>query len=140
MSPDELPNTIEQCHALILQQAEINQQQAIVITELQEMLARLQDDMKLLKRALYGNRRERFTTDAAGQTYLFASEAESNEAEFIEDAAGEEAKDSEENRSDGDESPLEKRSPGRGRRVFPEFLARERKEHPLADDEIPKSL
>ncbi len=107
MSPDELPNTIQACHALILQQAEINQQQAIVITELQEMLARLQDDMKLLKRALYGNRRERFTADAPGQTYLFAGEAESNEAESPQQDAGEELKDSEENRSDSDESPLE---------------------------------
>jgi transposase len=139
MWPDELPNTIEQCHALILQQAEINQQQAVVIQELQEMLARLQDDMKLLKRALYGNRRERFSADAPGQTYLFASEAESNESESPPEDSGEEPKDGEENESD-DKSPLEKPSPGRGRRVFPGFLARERKEHPLADDEIPKPL
>ena len=61
MSPAELPKTIEQCQALILQQAQVNQQQAVVIQEQQEMLDRLQDDMKLLKRALYGNRRERFT-------------------------------------------------------------------------------
>ena len=44
MSLVELPKTIEPCHALILQQAEINQQQAIVIQEQQEIIDRLQDD------------------------------------------------------------------------------------------------
>jgi len=145
MSPDELPKTIQLCHALILQQAEINQQQAVVIEEQQVIIDRLQDDMKLLKRALYGNRRERFTADDPGQMYLFASEGESNEgesneAESPQQDAGEEIKDAEENGSDDDTSPREKRVPGRGRRVFPEFLPRERKEHPLGDDEIPKSL
>ncbi len=139
MSPVELPKTIDPCHALILQQAEINQQQAIVIDELQEMLDRLQGDMKLLKRALYGNRRERYTTDDPNQMYLFASEVESPEAESMAAADGK-LQDAEENGSDGDTSAREKRAPGRGRRVFPEFLPRERKEHPLGDDEIPKSL
>ncbi len=147
MSPAELPNTIEPCHALILQQSEanqqqveINQQQAIVIQEQQVIIDRLQDDMKLLKRALFGNRRERFTTDAPGQTYLFASETESTEAESPQEGAGQEPEDGEASSSDDDTSPGKKRSPGRNRRVFPAFLARERKEHPLADDEIPQSL
>ncbi len=140
MSPVELPKTIDLCHALILQQAQINQQQAIVIDELQEMLDRLQGDVKLLKRALYGNRRERYTTDDPNQMYLFASEIESTEADSMEGAADEELKDAEENGSDGDTSPRNKRPSRRGRRVFPEFLPRERKEHPLGDDEIPTSL
>lgn len=140
MSPAELPKTIELCHALILQQAEINQQQAVVIDEQQETLDRLQDDMKLLKRALFGNRRERFTADDPGQMYLFAGETESMETELTEEGAGQEFKGGEENGSDGDTSSSEKRLRGRGRRVFPEFLPRERKEHPLGDDEIPTSL
>jgi len=52
MSPAELPKTIEQCQTLILQQAQVNQQQAVVIQEQQVRLDRLHDDMKLLKRRL----------------------------------------------------------------------------------------
>ncbi len=48
MSPAELPTTIEACHALIVQQAEMNQQQAAVIEEQQELLRQIQDDNKLL--------------------------------------------------------------------------------------------
>lgn len=140
MSPAELPKTIEQCQALILQQAQVNQQQAVVIQEQQELLDRLQDDMKLLKRALYGNRRERFTADDPGQMYLFASVAESNETESSEDATGQAHQEAEENGSAGDMSGREKRAAGRGRRLFPEFLPRLRKEHPLSDDEIPESM
>jgi len=140
MSPNELPNTIQQCHALILQQAEINQQQSMVIQEQQEIIDRLQADMKLLKRALYGNRRERFTTDGAGQMYLFASEAESTETESPQAEAAAELKCDEEDESDDDKPPHEKRPSGRKRRMFPELLKRERKEHRLDDDEIPQSL
>lgn len=140
MSPAELPETIEQCQALILQQDQVNQQQAVVIQEQQEMLDRLQDDMKLLKRALYGNRRERFTVDDPDQMYLFASAAESNAAESNEEAAGQELQETEENGNAGDTPAGEKRAAGRGRRLFPEFLPRQRKEHPLSDDEIPESM
>ena len=133
MSPTELPTTIEACHALILQQAEINQQQAVVIDEQLEIIGRLQDDMKLLKRALFGNRRERFTADDPDQLYLFGGDAASNQ-----DDSGQEADEPEEDEPEEEANPPRKRrSRGRGRRVFPEFFARERKEHLLEDDEIP---
>jgi len=131
MSPAELPTTLEACHTLILQQAEMNQQQAAVIDEQQEIIDRLQDDMKLLKRALFGNRRERFTADDPGQLYLFGGEAALNQDDS--DQAGDDS-------AEGVKSPSKRRSRGRGRRVFPEFFARERQEHPLGDDEIPADL
>jgi len=139
MSPPELPTTIEACHALILQQAEINQQQAVVIDEQLEIIGRLQDDMKLLKRALFGNRRERFMADDPDQLYLFGGDAASNQ-----DDAGQEADEPANGPADEPEEevkpPRKRRSRGRGRRVFPEFFARERKEHLLDDDEIPAEL
>jgi len=136
MSTPDLPTTIEACHALILQQAEINQQQAVVIDEQQEIIDRLQDDMKLLKRALFGNRRERFTADDPDQLYLFGGATTPNQDDSGQDAHEPEADELEEDVK----PPPKRRSRGRGRRVFPEFFARERKEHPLGDDEIPADL
>ena len=57
-SRSDLPQDIAACHALI------DQQQATI--------DRLSADMALLKRALFGRRRERFVDDPR-QTYLFDS-------------------------------------------------------------------
>jgi transposase len=133
MSPAELPTTIEACHALIVQQAEMNQQQAAVIEEQQELLRQMQDDNKLLKRALFGNRRERFTDDP-DQLYLFTSMEVPNEDDSAKNGNEPEA----DEKVDGD-SP-KRRSRGRGRRIFPECFPRERREHSLDDEEIPEGL
>ena len=112
MSPAELPSTIEACHALIEQQAEMNQQQAAVIEEQQELLRQMQDDNKLLKRALFGNRRERFTDDP-DQLYLFTSMEVPNEDDSAKNGNEPEADET----VDGDTS--QRRSRGRGRRGAP---------------------
>ncbi len=80
------PQDISGCYALIeRQQAESEQQQRIIeqqqrtIEEQQATLANLSVDMQLLKRALFGSRRERFIDDPR-QGHLFESNAQEGTA------------------------------------------------------------
>ena len=84
--------------------------------EQQEIIGRLQDDIKLLKRALFGNRRERFTADDPDQLYLFASNGDSHE----------DPENSKNEADDKDESNSKRTSRGRKVRIFPEFFPRQR--------------
>jgi transposase len=149
----ELPDDLKSCHALIVQlQAELraaNEQLAKLqakadegateqVSHLEALLAKYQEtiadqeqtienlaaDNALLKRSLFGCRRERFTDDPA-QTLLFDPTSDSPEPD------------------DEDEQPKKKKkrtSKGRQPRVFPEFLPREEQKHYLNPEDIPKEM
>ena len=68
----DLPQDIEACHALIDRLEEERRQQAQTITQQQATIERPTVDVALLKRALFGSRRERFLDDPR-QKYLFES-------------------------------------------------------------------
>jgi len=99
------------------------------IAEQAETIARLQDDNKLLQRALFGPRRERFTADDPKQLLLFA-------AATLEPAASGDS----EPGQDEPQPPKKRRGKGRQRRVFSEFLPREQERLELKDDEIPEPM
>lgn len=88
-------------------------------------IKQLSDDNKLLKRCLFGSRRERFVDPA--QTFLF--DVKTLDSESPQPKSPESA------------TPRKKRtSKGRQRRVFPDFMPREEKKYFLKDAEIPEDL
>jgi hypothetical protein len=90
------------------------------IADQQQTIENLAADNALLKRSLFGCRRERFTDDPA-QTLLFDPTSDSPEPD------------------DEDEQPKKKEkrtSKGRQPRVFPEFLPREEQKHYLNPEDI----
>jgi len=132
----ELPQDIAACHALIERQEEERRRQAHTVDEQQATIAlqqttidRLMADMALLKRALFGSRRERFLDDPR-QGYLFDS---------LELNAGDGSVEAE---TDDEEpaAPSRRTSKGRGRRVFPDFLPRKPIHHELQEEDIPENL
>ena len=139
----ELPADIESCHALIEQlQAELQaateaRDAAEHIAHLEALVAKYQEtiadqqqtienlaaDNALLKRSLFGCRRERFADDPA-QTLLFDTTTPDTPQPDEED-----------------EQPKKKRtSQGRQPRTFPEFLPREEQRHELNPEDIPEEL
>ncbi len=136
--PDDsvgLPTTLAECHAWMRemaavgaqQQATINEQQA-TIDEQQRLLRSLQRDLALLKRSLFGQRRERFEDPRQG---LLFDSAEVGELS------------TEDSPSESDETPTEQslgRRRGRGRRVIPEGLSRERRVLELKEEDVPEHL
>ena len=128
-SRSELPQDIDGCHTLIAELEAERRQQAETIALQQTTIDRLVGDVTLLKRALFGSRRERFVDDAR-QQYLF----DSLEANKSDDSAAEETPE------DEPASPPRRTSRGRGRRVFPKFLPRKPVRHELNEDDIPEDL
>jgi transposase len=126
-SRPELPQDITACHALIDRLEADRRQQAETIDEQQATIDRLSADMALLKRALFGSRRERFR-DAPNQQYLFDSK----------EVKAEEA--SPAPKTDDQESQSRRTSKGRGRRVFPEALPRKTVRHELNEEDVPEDL
>ncbi len=159
----ELPNDINRCHALIEQlraELHVTRQQLEEmksIGELQDAVARishleallagdqetiadqqltiknLREDNALLKRSLFGPRRERFEDPA--QVLLF-------DAATLEAASQPPNEPQDENESlESEEKQKKKRtSKGRGRRVFPDFLPREEKRYYLNEEDIPEAM
>ena len=126
------------------------QDAAAQIAQLEELLARCQEtiadqeqtienlaaDNALLKRSLFGSRRERFADDPT-QTLLF--EAHSSDSQQPDSSQ------SDSSQSDaGCEPPAEDKkkrtSKGRQARVFPEFLPREERKHYLDPADIPAEM
>jgi transposase len=149
----ELPDDLQACHALIEQlrgellaareqdaqlqdaklqdaQAQIAQLEALLarcqetITEQEQTIENLAADNALLKRALFGSRRERFIDDPA-QTLLFATSPDAPTDEEPAPPAEEKKK---------------RTSQGRRPRVFPDFLPREELRHPLNPEDIPEEM
>lgn len=148
LPPPELPDDVKSCQALIEQlraqlqaAADEARDAAAHIAHLEELLAQhqatiaeqeqtiegLAADNGLLKRALFGSRRERFADDPA-QKLLFDSTTL--------DSPADEAK-----QQPPEETAKKKRtSRGRQPRVFPDFLPREEKRLYLKPEEIPAEL
>ena len=135
----DLPQDLAACHAMLIAQDEAlakkdrqfaEQQQTI--EEQQVTIDRLVADMALLKRSLFGSRRERYVEDPH-QTLLFdLIEAPGDQPT---DPAG--AKDSDsDSDSDATAVPPRRTSAGRQRRVFPAFLPRKVIRRRLKEEEI----
>jgi transposase len=112
-------------------QATIEQQQQ-TIDEQQSVLEDLQRDFNLLKRSLFGHRRERFEDPDQGMLFDFAVLGE-EETTAASNSPAEEP-------DSPDSEQRKKNRRGRQRRVIPETLQRERRERKLDDDEIPAEL
>jgi transposase len=98
------------------------------ISAQQQTIEDLAGDIELLKRALYGNRRERYTDDP-GQGVLF------DVATLDPPQPGKEDEQSKKKKK-----RKKRTSRGRRRRVFPEFLPREEQKHELRPEDIPEEL
>ena len=146
----DLPQDVAACHALIAGLEEANRHQAETIAEQQEAIERLEEErrqqaetidqqqttierltaeMALLKRAMFGRRRERFVDDPR-QTYLFdTTQPNAEEAPTAP-------------KTDEPEAAFgsRRKNHGRGRRIFPEFLPRKQVRHELSEDDIPEDL
>jgi transposase len=142
-SRSELPNDLSRCHVLIEQQrADLQAAQERIahleallaehkqtIADQQQTIADLAADNKLLKRSLFGSRRERYEDPAQGVLFdvkLLKGETPQEESD-----------------KDDQESARRRRkrtSKGRQRRVFPDFLAREEERHPLNEEDIPEEM
>ena len=115
-----LPTTLAECHALL-------RKQQATIAEQQTLLQAMQRDIALMKRTLFGQRRERFEDPRQG-TLFDAVVVGGGDSD---DAAGE-VNDHADNFS-GEDDDLDEtddakpsRRGGRGRRVIPESLPRVR--------------
>lgn len=154
----ELPHDLAGCHLLIRQlqgesqraaeqattwelkahdtEARVDHLESLVaeyretVARYEETVERLTADNKLLKRCLFGSRRERYTEDPR-QTLLFDAQAASPAA-----TAG-----AAQHASEPASPPRKKwTSKGRQRRVFPDFLPREEERYSLDDADIPEAM
>jgi len=157
-----LPNNVADCHVMIrdlkekLQAACKGEEVTVVskgaddevqrlrqhVAKLQETIAeqaetieKLQEDCKLLRRTLFGSRRERFTADDPRQLLLF-------DAVTLEPAPSNDNGEGNDTEEGQDQPPPKKKRRGKGRqkRVFSEFLPREQERLELKDDEIPEQM
>ncbi|MBN2255832.1 MAG: hypothetical protein JW736_08995, partial [Deltaproteobacteria bacterium] len=100
------------------------------IEEQQTTIDRLHADLKLLKRTVFGSRRERYVDDPQ-QGFLFDTT----------EVGGAKKENSADQETEQPSIPKRRRtSKGRGRRVFPEFFPRTSVYHELTDEEIPEDL
>ena len=156
-SHPELPNDLAGCHALIEQLREENerlteeaaQQQKetqkaesrvshleALVAEYKETIAaqdetieNLAADNKLLRRSLFGSRRERYDDPAQGLLF---------DGTPLEEEPSEEESDEDSEEPSGRKG--KRTSKGRQRRVFPDFLPREEKKHLLDEEDIPEEM
>jgi len=154
----ELPNDLASCHALIGQlQAEAQRaaqqsatweskareaearthhlealvaEQRETIATYEETIEHLTADNKLLKRCIFGSRRERYTDDP-NQILLFDAET-LNPGESNEDAKDEQELTAQRKKK--------RTSKGRRRRIFPDFIPREDERHYLDEADISEEM
>ena len=91
------------------------------VTQQQELLAKLTHELAMMKRWVFGSRRERFGTDDPRQKNLF----EVSEQPLDDLAPAEDGSPEDESR----DVPRKKKRRGHGRRPLPQFLPRQRVEH-----------
>ena len=131
LSRDELIVLVRQRDALVaLQQEQMEVQQKLIAAQ-REQLEALANDIKLLKRALYGHRRERF--DDPLQQTLFPSERVGSSQEEAES-------DNQETADNNQPTAPSRRGGKRGRIVIPEAMPRKEIVHPLREEDIPEHL
>jgi transposase/uncharacterized coiled-coil protein SlyX len=130
----ELEQTDGAQQAVIAQQQETIAHQAAVITqqqeaiaEYQEQLAKAGEQLRYFKRAMFGQRRERYAP-SPDQKLLFVPEA----------IEGLDAKQQNSQDANADSAPTRtRRKPRRPRIEFPQFWEHRRTEYPLSSGELP---
>jgi len=136
----ELPDDIQSCQVLIEQLRTKLHAAAERMAQLEELLARHQEtiadqertienlaaDNRLLKRALFGSRRERFADDPAQRLLFEATTLDSPQTDDKQEQAPQEKK--------------KRTSKGRQVRFFPDFLPRLEQRHYLNPEAIPEEL
>ena len=128
----DLPESLADCQRMIRELQQLVSQQQETIETYHEQLQRAVEQIKLLKKALFSPRRERFAPDP-NQQHLFAPQP-------LEGAADEPSpEETSEESSDEEPSPARDRSVQRRKKriVFPQFLPRQRREYPLPPQELP---
>ena len=120
----------EELVAQLLEARSTNEMMAQRLEEMQQLLESLVAENKLLKRSLFGNRRERF--EDPRQQSLFDSEWIGEQDSDEGDSDGTQCSD------DAGKTPAKKRS--RGRLVFPDTLPRKQVVHELQDEDLPEEL
>ncbi len=127
-SDQALPGDASQLQHLVKQLQSREAQLAAALAESsqtvaaqQQLLDKLTHELALLKRCVFGSRRERFGADDPRQQTLF---------EVSDAPAGEEPEEDSAEGTTGDEAPRRKRR-GHGRRPLPQFLPRKTIEHTL---------
>jgi transposase len=98
------------------------------IAEQEEKIQQLTEDNDLLKRSVFGPRRERFVDDPA-QSFLF-------EVTTLDPPPADDTSD----QPPAEETKRKRTSRGRRPRVFPEFLPREEQRHYLNPEDIPEEM
>jgi transposase len=107
------------------------------IATYEETIEQLRADNKLLKRCIFGSRRERYTDDP-DQILLFDSQLLESDKEESESEKQEEV--TEESPEPASSGQKKRTSKGRQRRVFPEFIPRDEERHPLNEADIPDEM
>ncbi len=131
-----MPTTLDECHAQMRELIAVNTQQQATIDEQQTAISSLKRDLALMKRALFGQRRERFDDPRQGLLFDFV---EIGGPERDSDA-NEDGESPESDVFDEDEQESTQRRRGRVRRVIPESLRREKRVQKLDDADIPEHL
>ena len=137
----ELPADLKSCWALIerlrVELHEATQQIAhyeVLLARHQETIAdqeqtieNLAADNALLKRSMFGSRRERFADDPAQKLLFDSTPLDSSPTDEVKEQPKEEKK-------------KKRTSKGRQSRVFPDFLPREEQRHYLNPEDIPEEM
>jgi transposase len=124
MVSSDLPQSLADCHVLIAHlQAQVAEYQETVAAH-EQTIEHLLADNKLLKRSLFGSRRERYDDPAQALLFDPASLAPPDEPPA----------------ADAPQPKKKRTSKGRRPRVFPEFLPREAEHIRLKEEDIPAEL
>jgi hypothetical protein len=114
---DPLPTSLAACHERIRQLEAIVRTQQATITELQLKLEQLAADNALLKRELFGSRRERFIDDSPPNSPAAEPPTDPSNAAATEQSPPPQQQEEKKKRT----------SRGRRRRKFPECMPREQR-------------
>jgi transposase len=123
---EQLPEVVKQLLAREAQLVAALAESSQTVSQQQDLLNKLTHELALLKRCLFGARRERLTEDPRQQTLFEVSDTPGSEAD-------------DENSSAEDESPAEaqrRKRRGHGRKPLPQFLPRQTIEHTLPQTDL----
>jgi transposase len=139
---EQLQSQLNQRDAQLAERNATIRAQQETIAELQQLIQALGQEVALLKRSLFGRRRERF--DDPRQGTLFDAQRIDQAAEEglagDEDSAAATAESGVEAAGEARSSQRKGQRKGRGRLVFPSTLPRKQLVHPLTDDDLPERL
>jgi transposase len=140
--PVELPDNLPACHAVILRQAEVIESLTAQVEELFANTERLDRDLAVLKRQLFGSRRERFEASVPEQLEAQDAglEASGTEDGLVEDPATSSEPDAGKSSPTATTSTNRRTSKGRQKRTINESIPREKILHRLQEQDVPPEL